>query len=457
LDESSLVLILGLILLGAIITLAHAALLNSRPAQLKERAEMGNYACKIALELQDARSKLAVTYALCMALIQFLIAVVFTYSVLIPLLINQQGALAIVVAIVGAIAVLILTQVAPEGVGSAYAPVLMPVLVYPLRWVVVLLSPVTQLLVAFSKLIAGLFGGSELVNIVTNEEIMTLVNAGEFEEDEKDMIYSVLQLDQRDARQLMVPRMDVVAIDVKEPIDKALEQFINSGFSRIPVYEDNIDNIVGLLYAKDLLMLWRNGKAHSVPMSAIVRGAYFVPETLRADDLLKSMQKRNVHMAIVVDEYGGTSGVITIENLIEEIIGDIRDEYDTNEEVEYTKISDTEYTVDASMNIADINELMELDIPEDGEYDTIGGYIYSQLGRVPHLGDDIEKDTFTLAVRSIEGRRIRKVQIVKVIKAPEPETKEGKSETKETPTITDTQPNTPSPDQPSNTAAEDGG
>lgn len=439
-DEASPLVIFILLFISAFITLAYAALNNSRPAQLKEQAENGNATAKTALALLHTKSKLTITYMLCMALVQFLTAILITHDFLEPF-IAQYGLLGgLGVGVLGAVVVLIVTQVAPEGIGSVYAQSLLPLLVYPMSWIVTIFSPVTALLVSLSKALAGLFGGSSLVNTVTDEEIMTLVNSGEFEEDEKDMIYSVLQLDQRDARQLMVPRMDVVAVDVSESIEKALDQFIGSGFSRIPVYENSIDHIVGLLYAKDLLPFWRAGGTPNKAIRDLVRGAFFVPETLKADDLLKTMQKRNVHMAIVVDEYGGTSGLVTIENLIEEIVGDIRDEYDQNEETEYTQLSDHEYLMDASMNITDINSLLDLELNENSEYDTIGGYIYTELGRVPHVGEKIETDEFKVTVRSIEGRRIRKVHFIKIVKTPDPDpkadAKEDKTATQEEKAIT---------------------
>src|SRR5690606_30917150 len=158
-------------------------------------------------------------------------------------------------------------------------------------------------------------------------------------------------------RVLMVPRMDIVAVEVNTPIDEALGKFVNSGHSRIPVYHETIDNIEGLLYAKDLLTLWHNGGPKPQSIREMIRPAHFVPESLRADLLLKELKHSKIHMAIVVDESGGTAGLLTIENLIEEIVGDIQDEYDINEEAEYVVISETEYIIDASMDLDDVNDL----------------------------------------------------------------------------------------------------
>ena len=412
LEETSLLLIVILSVFSALLTLAYAALNNTRPSMMKEQAETGNKTAVRALALIGSKSKLVITYQLCMALAQTLITAVLIHGLWNPFIAENGLGVGLGIGAITAIVMLIITQVAPEGIGSVYARALYPFLTPILDWVVWLLTPATWLLIALAKLLAGLVGGDEKVNTVTEEEILTMVNSGEFEDDEKDMIYSVLQLDQRDARQLMVPRMDVVAVEVNDSLEKAADQFVGSGFSRIPVYEGTIDHVVGLLYAKDLITLWRSGEAKKKHIKEFVRSAFFVPETLRADDLLQTMQKRNTHMAIVVDEYGGTSGLITIENLLEEIVGDIRDEYDQNEELEYTEVAPHEYLLAGSMNIADINEVLDLDIEEGTDYDTIGGFIYATLGRVPHLGDTLSSDSFDVTVRSIEGRRIRKVHLL---------------------------------------------
>ena len=198
---------------------------------------------------------------------------------------------------------------------------------------------------------------------------------------------------------------------------KALAAFVESGFSRIPVYEDSIDNVIGVLIAKDILTVLRNrDDLESKAIRDLIRPAYFVPETKRADALLKEMQANNLHLAMVVDEYGGTSGLVTIENLIEEIIGDIRDEYDVDEEEEFTAVGDGSYLIDASMDLDDINNLLDCSI-DTATADTLGGYIYLALGRVPYADETITTDVLSMTVNSIDGHRIRKVAVRKVMSA----------------------------------------
>jgi CBS domain containing-hemolysin-like protein len=213
----------------------------------------------------------------------------------------------------------------------------------------------------------------------------------------------------------MIPRMDIEALEINTSIEVALGKFLESGHSRIPIYDEKIDNIEGLLYAKDLLSLWHSGDLKSRSIRDLMRPAYFMPEDKRADLVLKEMQDSKIHLAVVVDEYGGTAGIVTIENLIEEIVGDIQDEYDIDEEDEFIRQGEHEYVIDASMDLDDFNELLNVDMPTE-ESDTLGGFIYGQLGRVPRVGEVIDDPEHHLVLRvdSIDGRRIRKVHVTRI-------------------------------------------
>ena len=206
----------------------------------------------------------------------------------------------------------------------------------------------------------------------------------------------------------MVPRIDVVAVDVQTSMLEALDVIMEAGHSRIPVYMETIDNVLGLLYAKDLLPYLRDGRT-DVPLDHILREAYFIPETKRASDLLTELQQRRVHIAIVVDEYGGMAGLVTIEDLLEEIVGEIQDEYDTEEPfVEF--VDDNEYVFDARLDLDDLNRLMDVELPTE-DSDTLGGFIYSELGRVPAVGSQVTYGDLVFRVESVSGRRIKKVRV----------------------------------------------
>jgi CBS domain containing-hemolysin-like protein len=210
----------------------------------------------------------------------------------------------------------------------------------------------------------------------------------------------------------MVPRIDVLALEVNTPLDEAVNALLDSGYSRVPVYDETIDNILGLLYAKDLLGAWQDGNQED-GLREMLRPAYFIPEAKKVDELLAEMQTRRIHMAVVVDEYGGVAGLVTLEDIVEEIVGEIRDEYDLREEAFYQEISSDEYLCSGRMDLDDFNELMEVDLPSD-EADTLGGFIYSRIGRVPTGGESIVLDNLRLTVEQVSKRRIRKVRAVRI-------------------------------------------
>ncbi|MDE2951555.1 MAG: hemolysin family protein [Chloroflexota bacterium] len=410
-----------LICVHATVSLLSAALQNVSRASLRERAEEGDNSAARVLALTEESLRLGMTVSLAHILTRFAIATVLV------LLVNDsitdgdlaaRLAVALVTVILGATATLILGDLTPEALGSTYAENLYRLAVMPMRALVMIMSPLTALVLFLSRLISRLFGGEPLVNLVTEEEILTLVSAGHsggtIEEEERDMIYSVLQLGDSSARELMTPRIDIVALEVNDSMMEALSAFVDSGFSRLPVYEGSIDKVIGLLIAKDILTLLENrDDLGSSLIRELIRPAWFVPESKRADALLKEMQAENIHLAVVVDEYGGTSGLITIENLIEEIIGDIRDEYDVDEEEEFVALGDGAWLIDGSMDLDDLNDLLDCSI-DTNVTDTLGGYIYLHLGRVPGAEETISTDVLSMTVKSIDGHRIRKVAVRKI-------------------------------------------
>jgi putative hemolysin len=234
----------------------------------------------------------------------------------------------------------------------------------------------------------------------------------DLEEDEREMIASVIELGEQPVREVMVPRIDIVAAPATSIVRDVVDRIVDSGHSRIPVYDATIDNITGVVYAKDLLRFLRDG-SQTAPVQPLAREASYVPETKKVDDLLHEMQQTRVHVAIVVDEYGGTAGLITIEDLIEEIVGEIRDEYDVEESM-IEEVSDREALFDARVSIRDVNDTLDLEI-EDEDFDTLGGLLYHELGKVPTVGDEVRVDGALVTVLSTTGRRVRKVRVTKVL------------------------------------------
>ena len=307
------------------------------------------------------------------------------------------------------------------------------VLADPTDWVIRLLpwavlmdflfSPFSTLLTAILGSPAGL---ERRIGRVTEDELKTWVEEGQpegggLEKGERQMIYSIFQFGDTICREIMIPRMDVLALDVDATLDETLTAVRESGHSRLPVYEDNIDNIIGLLYAKDLLRLDLQAGAPEVfSLRPLLRPAYFVPEAKKVDTLLEEMQDQRFHMAIVVDEYGGTAGLVTLEDIVEEIIGEVRDEYDQAEELSYEVISPDEYLLQGRVDLDMVNMLLGTRlVKESGE--TLSGYIYGNLGRVPLQGAEILIEGWTLQVEQVLGRRIRKVRAVRRPPEEEPE------------------------------------
>ena len=278
-----------------------------------------------------------------------------------------------------------------------------------IRLAVILFSPFTFLMSLDKEP-----GDEEAIPpFVTEDELKNLVDAGQqegvLEQDERRMIYYIFDLGDTLAREVMVPRIDILALDVNTSLQEAAGVLLESGYSRLPVYEDSIDHILGLLYAKDLLAVWLQGNA-SQDLRSLLRPAYFVPEAKTVDALLSEMQAQRIHMSIVVDEYGGVAGLVTLEDIVEEIIGDIHDEYDQQERVLVQQISPDEYLCAGRVDLDDFNELLQVNL-SDEESDTLAGYIYTQMGRVPAEGERLLVDGLELIVEEVSRQRIRQVRV----------------------------------------------
>ena len=239
---------------------------------------------------------------------------------------------------------------------------------------------------------------------ITEEELVSM------DRHDREMLRSIIQLDNSTAHEIMVPRLDVVALETNTPIPQAIEPIIKSGHTRIPIYEENIDHIVGIIHSLDLLQLLSREDWGQASLKDLARPAYFIPETKRLDDLLEEFQQKAVQMAVVVDEYGGTEGIITLEDLLEEIVGEIEDEFSWAEEEEVVTEEDGSAVVNASVTNDVIEEMFNVKL-DNPDVDTIGGYVYMSLGRMPHLGDLVETDFLTIEIVSVLGRRIQKVRI----------------------------------------------
>jgi CBS domain containing-hemolysin-like protein len=291
----------------------------------------------------------------------------------------------------------------------------------------VIVAPLVSALVRFPPvriLSRGLIGLANMIvpgkglkkgPFVSEEELLAMAVVAEeedvIEHEERQLIHSIIEFGDTVVREVMVPRPDMVAVEARARVSDVIEVVISAGFSRIPVFELNIDDIAGIVYAKDLMRAMWEGNAEE-PVRALARAANFVPETKRVAELLPEMQKAKTHLAIVVDEYGGTAGLVTLEDLIEELVGEIVDEYDV-EEAPVESLPDGDVRVNARMPIDEVNELLHAEFPE-GDWDTVGGLVFNLLGHVPAEGETVDYDGHRLQAEKVQGRRIGRVRISKL-------------------------------------------
>ena len=393
--------LVSLLLLGAVFTASQAALVNARRHLLREQSERG-----------DRRAGLLI--------IVFLVPLASLISSALPSLASASTLLAYLIGIpAAAFLVFLLAETLPATLAQSNAEYWAMVLAGPARLIIALFSPLVTIGSQVRRGIASPHNGGIDGTLVTEEEIMTLVDVGEeegaIEQEEKEMIYSIFRLDETLAREIMLPRIDIVALDINTPLEQAIEVITRAGHSRIPVYEESLDHIKGLLYAKDLLYVQNNEK-DKVDLKTLLRPASFVPETKGVLDLLRELQSAKVHMTIVIDEYGGTAGLVTIEDIVEEIVGEIIDEYDLAEEAPYELVSEGEYIFDARVGLDNFNHILSVNLPDELA-DTLGGFIYGQLGKVPIIGEIVETEQLQLKVTEIADQRIRKVQVTRLLPA----------------------------------------
>jgi putative hemolysin len=305
--------------------------------------------------------------------------------------------------------ILIFGEIFPKSVATRNNIMIAKLVIIPLYWLSILFTPIIIML----NFIPKLTGKVQRKSHVTEEELMTFVEVveeeGGIEEEEKELIHNIFEFDDTSASEIMTPRADMFVINVDE--DFQLESIVRSGFTRFPVIEGDIDHVIGILNIKDLLM-HQATCADKINVREIMRDCYFVPENKKLDNLLKEFKRRKQHMAIVVDEHGGVCGLITLEDALEEIVGEIIDETDKFEP-HIVKLKKNEWKVLGKSEINEVNEKLQIDIPDSKEYDTFSGYVLDQIGRIPKEKEDISLDNFIVTVNEMEGTRIKEYIVKK--------------------------------------------
>jgi putative hemolysin len=419
-----LLIILILVLLNGVFVAAEIALVTVRRTRLEQLMEEGSGAARRVSRLVATPGRFLAVIQVGITFVGFLasafagVSLAFQLQGLfesLPFLAPYAGALALViVTAVLSFFTIIFGELVPKTLALAHAERFALVVAGPVDLLARLLGPVVWLLTKVTGAINRILGVREQdPGLISSEELKILVErggeSGILEAEEEQMISAVMELGESRVHEVMVPRIDIVARPLDVPLGSLVDTIVEEGHSRIPIYEDTIDNVIGILYAKDLLP-YLKGPDQPPEIRGLLRTPLFVPESMTIDDLLHELQRRKVHIAIVLDEYGGTAGLVTIEDLIEEIVGEIQDEYDTEEPM-VVRLSEDEARVDGRASVDDLVELFDVTLAADDndQYDTVGGLVYHHVGGVPKVGDQVSVDGITLTVETTDGRRVGKV------------------------------------------------
>jgi magnesium and cobalt exporter, CNNM family len=320
----------------------------------------------------------------------------------------------LLVSLLLSIVLLILAEVTPKTLAIANAERWALVAATPVDRVASFLGPILWAVTFISRGITA--GRAARAPYLTEEELLTVLHVSEeqgvIEEQEHQMIHGIIEIGDKTVREVMIPRTDIVAVDKDAQLRDIVKFFKQYRHTRMPVYEENIDHVIGLIHTKDLLLFYTLSSSQKFDMEKVLRPIQFTPEQKKVDELLNEMRVKKQHMMIVVDEYGGTAGLVTLEDLLEEIVGEIRDEYDTAEEDLLTMIDEHKVRVDAGFPLEELNDRLRLGIEESGDYDTVGGYVHAMLGKIAEEGDSFNSGKVKWVVEKVKGRRIETVRLV---------------------------------------------
>lgn len=417
-----------LILLNAYFAASEMAYISLNDAKIEKEAKEGNKKAQKIKKMLKNPSKFLATIQIGITLAGFLSSAFAadTFASQLSPILNEwipglgvgfwQALSIVVITIILSFFTLIFGELVPKRLAMKYSEKIAYSTIGIISFISVLTSPFVKLLTATTNLVSKIFGVSEYEEeVVTEEEIKMMVDQGQekgvIKKNEKDLINNVFQLNDIDAAEIMTHRTDIFAIEINDNIYELLDEIDEYKYSRIPVYEETIDDIKGILFLKDILKALSNGK--KIKIKDIMREAYYVPETKPIDEIFKELQKNKMQMAIVVDEYGGTSGLLTMEDILEELVGNIFDEYD-DVEIEYNKIDENTYLIEGSIPLYELKRILAVEIPE-GDYDTLSGYLIEKLGRIPDEDEKpvIEDEKLTYKIEELEDRRIKWVKVCK--------------------------------------------
>lgn len=425
------ILLFVLILCNAFFAASEMAIITLNDAKLYKLAEDGHKKAKQVLALTADSSRFLATIQVGVTLAGFLTSATAAQSLSAPLarwFVNLIPATASYFGVVQSVSVvaitllmsyfsLVLGELVPKRIAMQKAEPIAFAFIGVLTAVAAVTRPFVKILSLSTNGLVRLFGMDPHANEenVTEEEIRMLVDVGEekgvIEESQKDMINNIFEFDDLTAGEIMTPRTDVAALDVEDSLEEALRVGVDEGYSRLPVYEEDIDHVIGILHIKDLLPYVGRTLPKEVSLRTLVRETYFVPETKNCGELFSEMTAKRMQMAIVVDEYGGVAGIVSMEDLLESIVGNMQDEFD-NEEEEITQLDDNIFEVDGSTSLEELGDLLQVDLPE-GDYETVGGFLFQQLGRIPGPDEhpEVQYENLVFTVQKMDDRRIDEVHI----------------------------------------------
>ena len=408
-------------MLSAIFSASETALTSLSPLKRRKLEAEHPKSSKYIHKLFQKPGKMITTILVGNNVVNILASTISTFifiDVMTKMGVKNETLIAVCSTLFMTIFLLIFGEITPKNVALKKAEIFSIKLSRPIYYLSIILSPAIIVLNLLSKVILKVSKGNllEKGSLVSENEIKLLINLGleegVLEENEEKMLTSIFEFRDIIAREIMTPRPNIIAIEMQTNLSQTIKLITKYGHSRIPVYKERIDNIIGFIYAKDILAVPMDKWDENVSLDPeMIRPAYYVPETKKIDELLNELRKMKTHIAIVVDEYGGTSGLVTLEDVIEEIIGEIQDEYDVKEEEMITE-KNGEYIVSGLINVSDLNNELNINLPEEEDYDSLAGFMVNRLGKMPQKGDVFENDLIKIQVLHVYRRRITKLHLI---------------------------------------------
>ena len=437
---TSIIVLVILILLNAYFAATEIAFISLNDSKIERDAKEGNKKAKQILKMLRSPSKFLATIQIGITLAGFLSSAfasdAFTDK-LAPILNNLVPAISldiwrgisiVIITIILSFFTLVFGELVPKRLAMKYYEKISYATIGVIRGISIITAPFVKLLTFSTNMVSKTFGvGEAEEEVVTEEEIKMMIDEGEekgtIERGEKQLLNNVFEFNDIIVSEIMTPRTDMYAIDINEDIKEQLDEIDEFKYSRIPVYDEDIDDIKGILFVKDILKPLKDNK--EINIKELMREPYFVPESKDIDELFKEMQQNKVQMAIAIDEYGGTAGLITMEDIIEELVGNIFDEYD-DEEIEVKKIDDNTYILSGTVSSYELKKVFNIELPE-GDYETLSGYLLDKLGRIPDEDEHpiIEDENLTYRVEEMEDKRIKYVKVCRNMKDKEDKDEEN--------------------------------